>query len=824
MFITFSHALRTQSRATAVMDSTVKIRDFAASASVPAQRRSFTPPAPLTAKPARALTVEEAPRPFQDCDLTFAVDISQSTKGTVLAEECALIKNIERNLTRRASSCIRVLPWDEISHKVISTRELDTIDPAGRTDPNVLLQNSPYLAALHSCHLWFLLTDGEILPASVRRFALNINSRSLHGTPCVLAIFGSRPATPFLCNVSVGISVFGVSPDCIFLFHDVESHHSWILQCKGCFNALLPAGQEQLFLERHTEWSELPQLDWSQLLTMVVPPTTKLDEDQLKLQSGTKIRLEDVYHDRVHSAVLSEIWSNDDNLKSMILTATTRGQGREIRDWVARRRDPLSELFELPRPDVGGNASRLVEAIIEAKTRNSPTSAKIRALCKAHAVNFKAFEASMEPLYKHAAQRSETAHGALRRIDEMEEYELSSPGGLSPVSHRPHTRRRIDQGSGLGPLSQLLFNKGYHLDCSRSSVPRIVQRCQVCERGATEVAIFLKKPPTGTPSTGFPLPQSRSRLLFPFAVARYRETDMISRLICCDPCASFVVDHGRSPYGEDLIGALIVGESLSLRADINKKTWLKAMDKAFEERIVADQLLLAILPVLYDAADHANSDPLSHQAYHHACIIIESYAQVPYEIGNPHWTATIQDVVSYYLSLGVASPQCDFLSHPIDSFVCMIRASRDIEAEQKAAAIFLRFVLHVIEYNDLLQDTERGTVAIDFMASLQHTSEEGNWTPESSSITMALLCERCVVDQDAVLAFRSVGHSFKMIEDRSKTAIVLFLCLFGRINTGCTDARQTLNWFCAKSELKSLFSNPWLIGQTDSQFMWNSLS
>jgi len=228
--------------------------------------------------------------------------------------------------------------------------------------------------------------------------------------------------------------------------------------------------------------------------------------------------------------------------------------------------------------------------------------------------------------------------------------------------------------------------------------------------------------------------------------------------------------------------------------------------------------------VLYDATDQATSDPLSCQAYYRACTMIENYAQVPYEVGNLHWTGGINDVVSHYLSIGITSPKCDFLSHPVESFVCMIRASQEIKAERKAPAVFLRFVLHIIEYNMLIQDTERGNTATEFMNSLRHTDENGDATYEPSLLSMESLCEQYVVDEEAVAVFRNAGQPFSLIEDQSETAILLFLCLFGTINTGCTDARQILNWFCGKTELNMLFHNPWHINQNNFQNMWKSLS
>ncbi|KAF8862895.1 hypothetical protein BDZ45DRAFT_160750 [Acephala macrosclerotiorum] len=351
------------------MDPTIVVRDFAdtAPARAPRQITRFTwEPRPAIPQLAASPRDELPPVPFRDCRISFAIDISQSTRGSILAEECAFIRNFTGGLSPEAKEFVRVLPWDEISHKFITVEELEKIDPGGRTDPNVLLRNKEQIDLLQASQLWFLLTDGEIVPNTVRRFAFNINSRSLHGTACVIVIFGKRPAKPILCNVSVGISVFAVTPNCLFIFHDVETHTAYVLQCKGCFNVLLPSGLVEIKLGSTTEWRDIPILNYLDLFRTEVPPPTKLDVNQIQLQSGRKIDLEDLYQGRVSKEIQDEILRNDDNLKSVILVATTRGQNRDIHDWIAARRDTFADLVNVPRQDIDGRATSLVKEVIEA--------------------------------------------------------------------------------------------------------------------------------------------------------------------------------------------------------------------------------------------------------------------------------------------------------------------------------------------------------------------------------------------------------------------------------------------------------------------------
>ena len=143
------------------MDQTVKTRDFATTNKRPLDEvtRSYTRPpnppervdvrAPYQYKPVNV----QPPRPFTDCDIAFAIDISQSTRGSVLAEECAIIENFAEGLTPRARERLRVMPWDEIPHSIIPIEELPKIVPGGRTDPNVLLGSKEQIDLLQNCHL-----------------------------------------------------------------------------------------------------------------------------------------------------------------------------------------------------------------------------------------------------------------------------------------------------------------------------------------------------------------------------------------------------------------------------------------------------------------------------------------------------------------------------------------------------------------------------------------------------------------------------------------------------------------------------------------------
>lgn len=99
------------------MDQTTVVRDFAST--IPAQARltkpfvedRWVPASPPTTQDAVSSSLDApAPVPFDDCRMSFAIDISQSTTGSILAEECAFIQNFVGELSPSVKDLARVIP------------------------------------------------------------------------------------------------------------------------------------------------------------------------------------------------------------------------------------------------------------------------------------------------------------------------------------------------------------------------------------------------------------------------------------------------------------------------------------------------------------------------------------------------------------------------------------------------------------------------------------------------------------------------------------------------------------------------------------------
>jgi hypothetical protein len=82
-------------------------------------------------------------------------------------------------------------------------------------DPRAILANDSYRSPLLASSLWILLTDGLIQKDNRAKFALDLAMHGVAGISCVVVIFGDPSVGPGNCDLSVGIGVFAVVPNCL---------------------------------------------------------------------------------------------------------------------------------------------------------------------------------------------------------------------------------------------------------------------------------------------------------------------------------------------------------------------------------------------------------------------------------------------------------------------------------------------------------------------------------------------------------------------------------------------------------------------------------
>lgn len=268
---------------------------------------------------------------------------------------------------------------------------------------------------------------------------------SLQGTPCVIGLFGYKTRRPAQANISVGLSVFSNASDCLFLFHDIDRIQVYILQSKGKFNKLLPLGCRELILDGKTPWEGLPPFHYHQLFDLSLPVQQQLRPDDLLLQSGQKVNLQNLYQHQIDSSVAHDIMENDDNLKSVLLAAQLRGRDDDIARWVSEQKLEANDILLCDRPDINDQATQLITESLQSLFSNdahrSTTRDIKRRLRAAHFANWGLFLASFRAHIDSSAARRTVISDAMTRISShRREMEGQTPSAvmLTPVSPGLH--------------------------------------------------------------------------------------------------------------------------------------------------------------------------------------------------------------------------------------------------------------------------------------------------------------------------------------------------------------------------------------------------
>ena len=601
-------------------------------------------------------------RPFDDregiafCDITatFAVDVSGSTAGKVLEQEKDAICSLCIGLSRDAQPQAEIIPWNHTTKRIIRSSELDGLCSSGGTIPNSLTTSFEAKKALSKCSAWFLLTDGQIAHNELCDFSNGICEAGLHGTPCVVILFGYKNLRPAMCNISVGLSVFSNASDCLFLFHDIDTTQVYILQSKGKFNALLPSGCREVVLNAETLWRDLPTFLYRQLFDLPIPLRQKLRPDDLLLQGGQKINLQNLYLNQVDPSVARDIMENDDNLKSVLLAAQLRGKDDDIGNWISKQKLEASNILLCDRPDANNEATRLIRVLLHAVSLEHPDHLKVDGLQKelrtAHFANWGLFLSSLDAQNDLTSVRSTVVSDAMARISSNRKGLLENPSSMmiSPVSpgledesgddidmdgrktydlpsrRKPYHAQLSGQAStaanrnhvdlkassrctNIWDLSQMklklgedagaLYIKGYKYQEEYSNVG-FLEICPICHQQDVLLTALIKAPPKGLSTPGFPSPGERKGLVYPLAMGSYPETDVLSSYVCCDSCA-YTLIRGKICLDHDEITAAIPLMPAAFAGNY-KQTTFELLDNALQERFHSSAVLLVFLSTVYD--------------------------------------------------------------------------------------------------------------------------------------------------------------------------------------------------------------------------------
>lgn len=777
---------------------------------------------------------------FSQSTLVFALDASGSTAGKIIQVEKSVIKIICGRLTAARRLNTLILPWDNHARRAIQLDELDHVDSLGGTDPTVLLADPVCSNALSRSDLWFLLTDGEIQKDTVRKFALGIGAAGLHGTACVLIVFGSSLERPILCNVSVGISVFAITPDCLFLFHDFESGQIYVLQSKGCFNALIPDDKRELQITNTTRWDDLHRFKYEGLVDFQIPVPRKPGQDTVLLSNGDALDLNDIYNNTLNESVTRELFARHEDLDTLVLTAHTRGREDDVRKWISEQRIKTPDPIWAERPDEHEIGASLTQALVRelrssfnrsASGSQEFVNAHVRGGSEAevqrlkselracHKRNWRNFisELGIDTLTK--AERDmiiDIARGTLRP-------EVFPPGAVrtmsTPIksalksklisrreqasSSKPHTSSsdRIENKDS----SCLLYLKGFQatreLGDRNKSQEDCYGTCDLCGETNMLLCLLTRNSPEGLTTQGFPAAGSSSKHKYPLVLGNYPETDVIAPLACCDACSYFLVQHGESPQGDKLIAALPL---VSLENNINRKSYVEALTKTYENRFHSTILFQVLLSSIWSTVDYLTSldsrevdatiSALKATSRHlsHLPIELPSSTMLPTSIPpvgiDP--SEPLDKILSKTL-VDFKTTGCPLLFYPLDGFVVLAKTgssltqisgdSDDGAFEKKLTSFtWLRTLYHLTEKHYLLknassaEDASQELLGILSEHQAQHDSEDstGEISISITSLDGTYLLSR---DSGELATFQRLGDHFLTIQAHCGTAIAAFL-------------------------------------------------
>ncbi|KAK0708471.1 hypothetical protein B0H67DRAFT_556948 [Lasiosphaeris hirsuta] len=508
------------------------------------------------------------PRPLRETPITFAVDVSGSTSGGTLREETnAILAIVSAFDPPSVALQSLILPWSHMAFRPVTLAGIDSLESRGGTNPAVLLDDHTCKTRLQGADLWFLMTDGLIEDPVVRQFANALPKAGIHGTACVIILFGHADTSPFDCNVSVGMSVFAVAPHCIFLFHDVQTARVFVFQAKGCFSSLLPSQKLFAAFGKSTRWDDLVQINYSDLAGVKVPTATKLSMDVIQLPDGRQFDMTDIYNNCLSEAAKLDLLSDYSALDVILLAAKTRGKDNEIRAWISKSRSlgNSKDPSWLERQDIGAQAKGSLTSLInQALSPNlngadpnilwqqlrayNPTLHFFKAqLLDRHFQNWRQFQLSVQ---ENDALFQNVNEAVNEVLDTIQAYQNSppSPALLKPMSTPPiprafgaddymlENRPAQQRSSPLSPVrtmeprhyqpvreSNLLFLPGYKGKRAASrrmgSIPGSnYGTCPTCEETDIIHVLLLQRNAEGEETPGFPPTDSRSKHKYPMVL------------------------------------------------------------------------------------------------------------------------------------------------------------------------------------------------------------------------------------------------------------------------------------------------------------------
>ncbi|CZR68811.1 uncharacterized protein PAC_18711 [Phialocephala subalpina] len=538
-------------------------------------------------------------RPLKNLNIIAAVDISGSTAGATLRKEVQAIKGISAFVESASDDSLTVLPWDGHTRSPIplpkSEAALSYLASSGGTVPLCIYGNPTYLQALRTSQLWVLMTDGLIGRDEIHNFAQNTTELSLHGIPSIIIVFGyATSLNPANTDTSVGLALYTRSPDSLFLFQDIASDSLFIIQAKGSFKCLLN-GNEQPQITEGATWADLPRIQYKDLADVTVAPPKKLSPDELALQDGLVIRLQDLFDGKASIEVIRQVSSNPHNMASIVQTEMSSGRPGDGRHRIGRwLQDQQTPLPPPPQNVLGKDPQALIILTrllkrIEEGYADDLLSSDQTSLTNNHNTNWNTYINSLNQHQQEVAAKKKSNtifKQASNHVNSMTRSSTRYASHDSPVSapasealsyggdfdyDRPMASKRtksiFDTPSSTNAVS---FSVGTECFLPGFAVaglnPGFVGKCSICHRSSV-LALLLKVKNLAVA----PNKNAISEFLSNISI-----DEIFSKRVCCDACASYLIEPTSILLPEPLSGAVaLVGIKQ------NMDLWLKRLNGMF---------------------------------------------------------------------------------------------------------------------------------------------------------------------------------------------------------------------------------------------------
>ncbi|KAI9779999.1 MAG: hypothetical protein M1816_003281 [Peltula sp. TS41687] len=732
--------------------------------------------------------------PFQQARTCFAIDVSTSTsRAQILPQELYAVEKLCQDLHPQAREEVRVLPWSGTAHPIVGPSYVEE--------------------------------------AEVAKFASGIADQGLHGTACVVIMFGIPPYAPSLLNVSVGTAVFAASPNCLFLFHNVFTGDLYILQCKGSFKSLLRAGSENPNVLPNTMWHELPRISYEKLSQIQVPKPIKLTSEQVALSDGDGdgmiIDMNDIYSDRLDPSTVSRILTNDDNLKTVVMSASTRRRQSEFNSWLEKQKHADWYNDTIVRLDPGDATSALVERLINLLDRHHSQAEKeiLQAtLRNKHKTNWNRFLSSLGNNRESEPVVNTVICSAQDRMDSMNSSKYPYDASILSPFHSTATTRTLlpprpipqsddfrrstlfrpppvyrrgacDFGGSARQSSKdhtMCYTPEYHRGLPRKELSGL---CQVCGKSSRPMALLLKKRNTDRHTEGFPPPQARANYAYPLATGNVPETDIISTFICCDPCSYFIKKIGRAPYGEQISGAILITNWPQ-----NLDLFLAALDSALEHRFSQGLLLPIFLAILYTTRHRVQSDnrpglsPIFGRVLEWLIDGVERTISVSFDPElTLQRTIAWNNNASFKTGLRLALEhtcmlQGSILTYPLEGFLMLVLAAENNQCDLVLInkVVYLRFLYCLTRrFYECRVPTQQPLLSAEGIESVPWFAEET--AASSNPVSVSFLLGRPLLDAESLSLFERMGESFRASEKLREDYMWAFLKDLEQLAPTCAD-------------------------------------